>query len=104
MGLKNSVVRNNESSPFDNLPDELVLKIIRTALKSHPPRLCKTIDWVDPYDFLFHTIARTSTRFQKIAEDKSLKEIAASLRILRIPRKCSCIHYDLSFMKANKCH
>ena len=59
------------SSPFDNLPDELVLKIIKSAFKIREPlRLGR--QRVPSHDFLLNTVAKISTRFMRIAKDKSL--------------------------------
>ena len=67
-----------ETSPFDKLPDELVLKIIKLVMESHKrtwPMDLAALDsphWQSPHDFLLKTIARISIRFKRIAADKSL--------------------------------
>ena len=85
MDQNNSMVK--ESSPFDKLPDELVLKIIKSAMEGHETRTSDW-DWTSPHDFLLKTIARTSSRFRRIAADKSLwsGEIVVSGRYQRVKR------------------
>ena len=53
------------SSPFDLLPDELVMKIIKMAKEGVPDSDTKHV-------FLLDTIAKISTRFKRISVDASL--------------------------------
>ena len=54
-------------SPFDSLPDEIVLKIIDLASATK-----WRYDKPHKQDFLLDVIAKTSLRFKSLAEDKSL--------------------------------
>ena len=73
-------VKDTESSPFDNLPDELVLRIFQIYIENHRPSLISMLGmkqkkWKElilPHDLLLNTIARVSTRFRRISSDKSL--------------------------------
>ena len=72
MDQKNPVAE--ESSPFDKLPDELVLRIFQFTIESVEPWMKwrnKSV-WIPSFDFLSNTIARLSNRFKRIAADKSL--------------------------------
>ena len=67
----------SESSPFDSLPDELVLKILQLAIADPEERLRSDLienfeNWIPPHNFLSNIISRVSTRFRKISKDKSL--------------------------------
>ena len=54
------------SSPFELLKtDELVVKILKMAMDGHDRQILK-------YKFLVDTIAKVSTRFRRLAADKSL--------------------------------
>ena len=56
----------SSSSPFDSLPDALVLKIIRMAVESHCP----------PHqDFLVDVVSKVSFRFMRLATDTSLWDL-----------------------------
>ena len=58
------------SSPFDLLKtDELVVKIIKMAMESHERRIQ---DSAEKHKFLVDTVAYISTRFKRLAADKSL--------------------------------
>ena len=71
-----------KSSPFDRLPDEMVLKIIKMAVdgfgnEKQPlcqPRTCRHTFHLhqQKYEFLINTIAKISGRFKRIATDKTL--------------------------------
>ena len=54
-----------ESSPFDLLPDELVMKIIKMTMKG-------VIDPEMKHVFLVDSIAKISTKFRRLSVDKSL--------------------------------
>ena len=54
-----------ESSPFDLLPDELVMKIIKMTMEG-------VIDPEMKHVFLVDSIAKISTRFGRLSVDKSL--------------------------------
>ena len=64
---KRSNMTGIPTSPFDTLPDELVLKIVKMASSSH------TSGWAR-YDhtFVVATVSRVSAKFARIAADKSL--------------------------------
>ena len=58
-------------SPFDSLPDEVVIKVLKMAVamemechKKHKKH--------KKHNFLVDTIARTSSRFERLSQDKSL--------------------------------
>ena len=72
----NEDVYVESTSPFDDLPDELVLKIFHIFIGNHRlPANKQTYD-VDelilPHDILLNTIAKVSNRFKRISSDKSL--------------------------------
>ena len=54
-----------DSSPFDLLPDELIMKIIKMTLEGVTDPEMKHV-------FLVDSIAKISTRFRRLSADKSL--------------------------------
>ena len=84
---------NQESSPFDKLPDELLLKITKSVIESHEI-LTEGADisvWIPRHDLLLNTIARISTRFRRIAADKSLW--------ISYPCPCPCFNLNVEDMR-----
>ena len=56
---------------FDKLPDEIVLKIINLATGTNP---------FEPHNFLVDVISKISTRFKRLAADRSLWEGFVSIQ------------------------
>ena len=55
-------------SPFDSLPDEVVIKVLKMAVAMEMECNKKH----KKHNFLVDTIARTSSRFERLSQDKSL--------------------------------
>ena len=70
-----------EGSPFDKLPDELVLKIVKMASWEEKKCICKWHNGKGGYDrdFIVDSISHVNLRFNRIAKDTSLWKDASEL-------------------------
>ena len=69
-----------QGSPFDLLPDELVLKIVKTATQNSDSGFNR-YDYGYDYDFIMYNLCTVSARFNRIARDPSLWEDCTELRL-----------------------
>ena len=72
MATASSSSTSTMTSPFDSLPNELLLKIMKFAADRHSiDRRSELVEKYD-HDFLVNRISKVSTRFRRVVADESL--------------------------------
>ena len=87
----------SEGSPFDSLPDELVLKIVKMTMCCRQTTIFKRRLFSAPhYDhhFILDTISILSARFNRIAHDRSLWRGRISIDLSKMKKSIEFLNED----------